>query len=52
MKSFQTPDNPWCSNDHATVFDSNGTVIHKFCGKSRKNIEVSLIGSKINIILI
>ena len=42
---FQTESNPRCSYDLATVFDSNGTILHKYCGKNTKNLEVSLMAS-------
>merc|ERR1712106_216596 len=38
---FDTESNPRCSYDLATVFDSNGTVLHKYCGKNTKNLEVT-----------
>jgi len=38
---FDTESNPRCSYDLATVFDSNGTIIHKYCGKNTKNLEVT-----------
>eukprot|EP00092_Neocalanus_flemingeri_P047529 GFUD01053892.1.p1 GENE.GFUD01053892.1~~GFUD01053892.1.p1 ORF type:complete len:252 (+),score=52.29 GFUD01053892.1:369-1124(+) len=37
---FDTEANPRCSYDVATVFDSNGTIIHKYCGKNTKNLQV------------
>jgi len=38
---FDTESNPRCSYDRVTVFDSNGTTIHKFCGKNTRNLEVT-----------
>jgi len=38
---IDTESNPRCSYDRVTVFDSNGTAIHKFCGKNAKNIKVT-----------
>eukprot|EP00090_Calanus_glacialis_P012233 TRINITY_DN20713_c0_g1_i4.p1 TRINITY_DN20713_c0_g1~~TRINITY_DN20713_c0_g1_i4.p1 ORF type:complete len:1703 (-),score=467.37 TRINITY_DN20713_c0_g1_i4:343-5451(-) len=38
---FDTESNPRCSYDLATVFDSNGTIIHKYCGKNTKNLQVT-----------
>jgi len=37
---FDTESNPRCSYDLATVYDSNGTIIHKYCGKNTKNLQV------------
>jgi len=38
---FDIESNPRCSYDRLTVYDSNGTSIHKFCGKNTKNVKVT-----------
>ena len=39
---LQTESNHRCNYDVATVFDSDGTIIHKYCGQNTKNIQVSM----------
>jgi alpha-2-macroglobulin len=37
---FDTESNTYCSYDAVTVFDSDGTILHKYCGKNTQNLQV------------
>merc|ERR1712106_805862 len=45
---FDTESNHRCNYDVATVFDSDGTIIHKYCGQNTKNIQVTSTAEKLS----
>merc|ERR1712142_248052 len=37
---FDTESNPYCGYDSVTIFDSDDSLIHKYCGKNTQNLQV------------
>ena len=38
---LQTESNPRCSYDRVRILDTNGSLLHSYCGKNTQNLHVS-----------